>query len=245
MGRLLALGDIHGARLALEQVLDRANYDPSSDRIVFLGDVADGWPETKEAVDVLLSIPDGIYIQGNHDVWCREWMQKGTRPQPIWWDQGGRETIHSYARAAETSVWDTELWKKVPRGHVDYFEGLLPYYVDEERSFLFVHGGFRFNTPLQQQDPEDLCWDRDLWALANHMAPEERISSEGPPGPFRRIFIGHTDTNTHKPVREAEVWNLDTGAGWQGVLSLMDVDTEESWQSDKVSDLYPSSFGRR
>ena len=49
--RLLVLGDIHGAAKALTQVLERSNFDPTGDRIIFLGDVADGWSETPAAID--------------------------------------------------------------------------------------------------------------------------------------------------------------------------------------------------
>jgi len=47
-GRVLCLGDVHGGDKALVQVLERSNFDPSSDRIIFLGDVADCWPEVSE-----------------------------------------------------------------------------------------------------------------------------------------------------------------------------------------------------
>lgn len=36
------LGDIHGAFKALEQVLARSPFEPLEDRLIFLGDVADG-----------------------------------------------------------------------------------------------------------------------------------------------------------------------------------------------------------
>jgi len=32
---------------------------------------------------------------------------------------------------------------------------------------------------------------------------------------------------------------MDTGAGWSGKLTIMDIDTNEFWQSDVVKDLYP------
>ena len=35
---------------------------------------------------------------------------------------------------------------------------------------------------------------------------------------------------------------MDTGAGYEGKLSIMNVDTEDFWQSDKVSDLYPREY---
>jgi serine/threonine protein phosphatase 1 len=45
-------------------------------------------------------------------------------------------------------------------------------------------------------------------------------------------------------VRAANVWNIDTGAGFKGPLSVMDVISKEVWQSDPVHTLYPEENGR-
>ena len=54
--------------------------------------------------------------------------------------------------------------------------------------------------------------------------------------PDKDVFIGHTKTINEypdgKPVRRANLWNIDTGAGSWGKLTMMDVDTYEYWQSD-------------
>ena len=41
-----------------------------------------------------------------------------------------------------------------------------------------------------------------------------------------------------QPMHAANVWNLDTGAGHDGKLTIMDVDTKQFWQSDAVTALY-------
>jgi serine/threonine protein phosphatase 1 len=45
-------------------------------------------------------------------------------------------------------------------------------------------------------------------------------------------------------VNAACVWNIDTGAGFDGPLTLMDVNSKEYWQSDKVYTLYPDEEPR-
>ena len=52
----LVIGDIHGAYRALVQVLDRAGFDPKKDLLVSLGDVCDGWSETKQCIDYLMTV---------------------------------------------------------------------------------------------------------------------------------------------------------------------------------------------
>jgi len=37
---------------------------------------------------------------------------------------------------------------------------------------------------------------------------------------------------------------MDTGAGWSGVLSMMNIDTKEIFTSDHVDTLYPGITGR-
>jgi len=37
---------------------------------------------------------------------------------------------------------------------------------------------------------------------------------------------------------------MDTGAGWQGKLSMMNIDTKEIFQSDPIADLYQEHTGR-
>jgi serine/threonine protein phosphatase 1 len=37
---------------------------------------------------------------------------------------------------------------------------------------------------------------------------------------------------------------MDTGAGWAGVLSMMDIHTKEVFTSDRVPELYPEVPGR-
>jgi len=41
------------------------------------------------------------------------------------------------------------------------------------------------------------------------------------------------------------IWAVDTGGGWSGKLTIMDIDSYEYRQSDLVPDLYPHIQGRR
>lgn len=64
---------------------------------------------------------------------------------------------------------------------------------------------------------------------------------------FKEVYIGHTSTQfwgEDKPMQAANIWNLDTGGGWFGKISIMDVDTKEFWQSDSGKELYPEFKGR-
>ena len=46
------------------------------------------------------------------------------------------------------------------------------------------------------------------------------------------------------PMNRCNIWNMDTGGGFEGRLTIMDVDTKEFWQSDDLRTLYPNEKGR-
>lgn len=226
MSRTFVLGDIHGAYRALLQCLHLARFDYAHDKLVFLGDVADGWPDTKACVDELLKIKNLIYVLGNHDWWTLQWMQSGIAEE-LWWKQGGEATVKSYG-------------DEIPKAHVDLLVSAQLYYKDKNR--LFVHAGFNPREPIAQQPMETLLWSRELAykALALYeQGIDKKIST------YDEVYIGHTPIANPEPLKACEVWLLDTGAGWSGRLSMMNVETKEMFVSDPVPELYPGIEGRK
>lgn len=225
MKRVFVIGDIHGALRALRQCLERSHFDYENDQLICLGDVSDGWPETKASVEELRKIKNLTYILGNHDTWTLDWMISG-RVEPVWYDQGGKATIESYREG-------------VPASHIEFFRNALPYYLRDNK--LFVHAGIDPWRPLEEQDEETFLWDRALASLAlrqQDLTGEKKIST------FDEIYIGHTPIPERSPIQSLGVWLMDTGAGWSGVLSMMNIDTKETFVSDPVPSLYPGIVGR-
>jgi serine/threonine protein phosphatase 1 len=226
MGRTFVMGDIHGAFKALKQCLSRADFDYVSDHLIFLGDVTDGWPETRECVDELLAIHKLTYIFGNHDFWTLEWMQSGYK-EDVWLDQGGRATVASYKNG-------------VPKEHVRLLENSRPYYVVDNK--LFVHAGIDPFSSIENQSLTTFLWDRNLARVAMDFQSkgiEKKLTS------FDEVYIGHTPITAMQPMKACEVWLMDTGAGWSGVLSMMDINTKQVFTSDPVPHLYPGIQGRK
>ncbi len=235
--RHLIIGDIHGAYKALLQVLERANFDPSNDKITFLGDVADGWPEVPETFEFILGLDNYGYVMGNHDYWLYEYLKLGSTPL-AWLGQGGQATLDSYLNYANEAMNERHL----------KFLGSVPYYIEEDGN-LFVHGGFDWRSPVKDQSPFDLIWDRRMWSIALYwkLQHDKGMKLESVPG-YKEVFIGHTSTSWYntglRPMHLSNVWNLDQGAAWEGKLTCMDVETKEYWQSDLVNGLYPGVKGR-
>jgi serine/threonine protein phosphatase 1 len=81
-------------------------------------------------------------------------------------------------------------------------------------------------------------WDRTLLNVARIYEKQGHKFEN-----YRIIFVGHTATTGitggDEPTFFSNLVMTDTGAGWFGKLTVMDVETFEFWQSDKVEELYP------
>lgn len=237
--KTFVVGDIHGAYKALIQVLERSGFNNETDSLISVGDIADGWSETVECYEKLMSLKDFIMVMGNHDYWLYEWLQYGAAPN-MWLNQGGKASIKSYIKRIEKDEGSSEIMMK----HLEFLRNKVHYFYKTEGK-LFVHGGFNHLKPLLHTSKEDMMWDRNLFYYAQlyHQQGSNSIVKE-----FDEVFIGHTATNyaytDMKPVNVSNVWNIDQGAGWSGKLTIMDINTKEYWQSDIVKSLYPKEKGR-
>jgi serine/threonine protein phosphatase 1 len=222
------IGDIHGGDRALGQCLTRSGFDPDSDRLICLGDVCDGWPETRQVIERLLGLKNLIMILGNHDFMTLDWVRTGVR-HPGWMSQGGSNTIASYDG-------------KMPEAHVQLLESASSYLIEKNR--LFVHAGILPDKPMDEQGDDIFLWDRTLFRIA---LDQKLSGTDRPITSFDEIYIGHSPVHNYgwlEPVRSGEVWMMDTGAGWTGKLSMMNIETKEAFISDPVHTLYPPGSGR-
>lgn len=226
MSRTFVMGDIHGAYRALRQCLERSDFNFEKDHLICLGDVADGWPETKACIDQLVKIKNLTYVLGNHDFWALEWMESGIT-ENVWYDQGGRATVESYNDG-------------IPKEHLEFIKNALPYYRLDDK--LFVHAGIDPQLPMEVQNLQILLWDRSFARTALNLYMKE---IRGKLTAFDEVYIGHTPIPFLKPIQSSEVWFMDTGAGWSGVLSMMDIETKKVITSDPVPSLYPGIEGRK
>jgi serine/threonine protein phosphatase 1 len=241
MKKTLVIGDIHGGYKALEQVLERAAVT-TSDKLIFLGDYVDGWSQSCEVISYLMElekVQDCMFIRGNHDTWCEDWLRTAHADE-VWLRHGGAETTKSYGD------YHHEKWDR----HERFFKSMKDYYIDEQNN-LFIHAGYSsMHGPAKEVYASNYSWDRTLWEMAVTMdksIPEDSLMYPQRLKLFREIYIGHTPTINYgksEPMHCANVWNADTGAGFSGKLSILDVHTKQFWQSDVVKTLYPNEKGR-
>lgn len=239
--RTLVIGDIHGGLRALHQIMERANVTPK-DTLIFLGDYVDGWSQSPQVIDYLLTLKkthNCIFIRGNHDELLLEWFTKKT-DNPAWFKHGGESTVLAYANASPETI----------KNHIAFLESLDNYYLDEENR-LFIHAGFtNVNGIEYEYFPKLFYWDRTLWETV--LAMDKTLNTNDILYPkrltlYKEIYIGHnpvTRINKTIPVQRANVLNIDTGAAFKGALTIIDIDTKEFWQSEPLPSLYPNEKGR-
>ena len=241
MSRTLVIGDIHGSYKALQQILERAAVTPT-DLLVFLGDYVDGWGQSPEVIDHLISLKTShncIFVRGNHDELLLNWLTTGEYSEQ-WFNHGGRITTENY----------TALTEDKRQLHILFLESLEDYCLDDDNR-LFIHAGFtNLNGVNHEYFKRMFYWERTLWETA--LALDKTLERTHPNYPkrltlYKEIFIGHTPVTRigqTVPVNMANVWNVDTGAAFMGPLTILDADTKEYWQSDPVYTLYPEENGR-
>jgi len=258
--RTFVLGDPHGAYKAWIQCVERSGFDYEEDKLILLGDSADGWSQVPELIEEFLKIKNLVSIRGNHDDWAYQWLHYGIAPN-MWLNQGGKATFDAY------NIFHPDLKQKHEK---EFFEKQISYFIDDENRG-FVHGGFTSRKGLGHEHTHtNYMWDRDLWSLAMLSRNQTHFDEDGLPSMQRffkhkEVYVGHTttgmwhikphypefnDPNQAKqgritvPMNRCNVWNLDTGAGFEGKLTIMDINTKEYWQSDFVKTLYPNEIGR-
>ena len=239
--RTIAIGDIHGGLKALVQVLNKVSVK-DEDTLIFVGDYVDGWSEAAQVIQLLIELSEKVncvFIKGNHDVWCEEWLRSGTVDQR-WYMHGGKETMESYEGF---SAEDKEI-------HLAFFEAMQLYYLDDDNR-LFLHAGFTSQHGVGREPVEEaFFYDRTLWEMA--LVMDTSITKESKIYPsrlkhYKEIYIGHTPTTNFEeevPMNRQNIWNIDTGAAFKGKVTAMNIDTKEYVQSDNLPSLYPDEKGR-
>lgn len=242
--RTLVIGDIHGGFKALQQVLLKAQVK-TSDTLIFLGDYVDGWSESPQLINFLIELGTKqkcVFIRGNHDQLFLDWLQTNNDDidEGMWYKHGGEATVLSYQNVSSSVI----------TRHITFLQSLQDYYIDSQNR-LFVHAGFtNMNGVTEEYFPKLLYWDRTLWETALALDLELPVTSKCYPKRFtlyHEVYLGHTPVTRvgeTTPVNKANVWNIDTGAAFTGLLTIMDVNNKNFWQSDPLPSLYPDEKGR-
>ena len=236
------IGDIHGAYRALLELLQKVNFDFEEDELIVLGDVVDGWSESKQCIDLLLRIKNRIILRGNHDEWAWSYYTGRLAGELLhsWSLQGGKETLLSLGRKDQ-----------LDQKYINFFNEAVYFYEEGDR--LFVHANVPLavakfaQIALTEIDSDEFCWKREMVYEANYF---KDIPNWTWGIRWKEIFVGHTPIQRFlqdvkvEPQHWGNIWLMDTGASFEGNISIMNIDTKEITQSTPCQQLYPDEKGR-
>ena len=212
-----AVGDVHGRldllkRLEETIVQDRADLRQPA-LLVLLGDLVDRGPSSAQVLDHVLSRPpDGIErvcLLGNHEALMLGFVAN-PRPDSMWLDQGGRETLLSYGIPAAMLERPTRrslaqaLRAYVPDEHLEFLRG-MPVLL-QTPTHIYVHAGIDSALSIEDQSTDTLLWYRDDFV--------ETYEGLGHRVVHGHSFIGEPLVTDHRIA-------VDTGAYRTGTLSAV------------------------
>ena len=217
--RILAIGDVHGCHTALTTLLNSVDL-ASSDTLVFLGDLVDRGPASRQVLDCVIELKKHhkvVSILGNHD----EMMQcvlAGRGPMDLWKQAGGDSTLASFDNSLEN----------VTSEHIRHLVTSVPYW--ETDTEIFTHASLESDVSMHNQTSDFLRW--------KHIGGSELPHVSG-----KRVICGHTAQDDGYPL-VFDGWvciaTYPHGGQW---LTCLDVATNQVVQANQQGETreYPLS----
>ena len=224
--RVYAIGDVHGRRDLLDELLDLIAQDeqaraPADTCLIFLGDLIDRGPNSRQVIERATRLTATgkrvRFILGNHEEAFLAALDGREGAMRFFLRVGGVETLTSYG-ISEEKLFDTpeavtELaLERVPAGHRVFIAGF------EEKieigDYLFVHAGIRPGVPIEEQTGTDLRWIREPFLDHGDAHP-------------RMIVHGHT-ISAAVEERSNRI-GIDTGAYNSGQLTALGLEGDRRW----------------
>ena len=209
-GRDFVVGDVHGCFAALERGLGTLGFDQGRDRLFGVGDLVDRGPDSAAAIDWLEDRFEAVAL-GNHDRAALEWFDKRRRG----------------LRKDADEKWLTEI---DPHDYEHWYQALrcMPLALTIETPCGPVG--------VIHADPPHPAWARAMTLLERGKSRDIDTALLGYEGPAEEtaqrrgqsveglyaLVSGHRVVDAVQ--RLGNRWNIDTGAGCGGQLSLLQVD---------------------
>jgi serine/threonine protein phosphatase 1 len=224
--RILVISDIHGEIELFNKLLHKAQYDPTEDQLILLGDYVDRGPNSRDVVEKVIELKEqgALVLKGNHEDMMvkaltlneeKSWMHWAVR-------NGGSQTLQSYGFTESEFVIDEsqpfvkpDLNSDILTRHLQFIQNLDTYIEWEE--FIFVHAGVKPTVPIEETDSHTLIWIRE----------EFHKDYKGD----KTIIFGHTPTknlnenNTDHSIYfgDNNIIGIDGGAVFGGQLNCLEL----------------------
>lgn len=210
--RTISISDIHGHSIALEALLESVDVQ-QRDTLVFLGDYIDRGPDSKGVIEQVIRLADRCHVvplMGNHEEMLLS-ARADNRSFETWMSNGGDAALRSYGTTDDLNC--------IPQKHIDFFQGLLRGHETED--YFFFHANYAPNWRLEDHDSNTALW----------------MSLNDIPGPHysgKIAVLGHTPQPEGKILDLGHLICIDTGCGFGGLLTALDLTSRKIWQVDEL-----------
>jgi serine/threonine protein phosphatase 1 len=166
MGRIFAIGDIHGCNKTFQKLLLNEICIQKSDKIYCIGDYIDRGGDSKGVIDFILKLrKEGCHIhtlRGNHEQLMID-STKSEKNFNHWIKTGGDATLRSFKISSYDEM--NPVYKN--------FFSRTKYYINSGKN-IFVHAGLNFQNPNPFDDKYAMLWIRDF-PLTNKIIDDKII----------------------------------------------------------------------
>ena len=202
-GKTFIVGDVHGCLEMLKRLIDTIKWNPSKDRLIFIGDYIDRGENAKGVIDFILQLqgnsPLVECLIGNHEKMFLDYLSNND-PQSFILN-GGLSTLRSYKESGRRT-----LDPLIPSSHLAFLSSLSS--MIELEQYYITHAGFRPHRGIEDQELFDLIWIRDEFIYSDY--------------DFGKVVIfGHTPF--HSPMIMKNKIGIDTGAVYGNCLTCLEL----------------------
>jgi serine/threonine protein phosphatase 1 len=215
VGRLFAIGDVHGCSTALRTLVEAIDPRPG-DTLVVLGDFIDCGPDSKGVVGQLIALSDRcrlICLLGNHEEMLLNALESRSEFR-YWFNLGGKQTLRSDSpHRTDPGV--------IPAEHVRFIRECRDYFETERH--IFVHANYDHERPVSRTSGTKLRWEHlDVNRLRPHRSG-------------KTVVVGHTPQASGDVLDLGFLIGIDTDCYRGGWLTGTEVRTGEIIRTNQAS----------
>ncbi|WP_372921995.1 metallophosphoesterase [Roseovarius sp.] len=216
-----AIGDVHGCKAQMDQLLNLIAAEKNQGTIVFVGDYVDRGEQSAQVLRALYERRDDPQLTclvGNHEDMMLQFIDAPIRSGPRWLRNGGLQTLVSFGVSGVSAQPDEEtltragedLKSAIGSGMLDWLRALPTRW--QSGNIAVVHAGADPTEPMALQTDEVLKWGHSDFATQ-------------PRSDNTWVLHGHTIVEA-PTVRDGRI-AIDTGAYATGRLTAAYVSEED------------------
>ena len=202
-GKSFIIGDLHGCRKMLEEMLEIIPWDRERDNLILIGDYIDRGDDSKGVIEILIRLMESYSnvkcLMGNHESLFLEYFLG--RNEETFLVNGGVATLKSYSLNGKVHI---------PPQHISFIMSLET--LVELDEYYIVHAGLMPGIEIEKQSLKDILWIRDDFIFSDYNFG-------------KKVIFGHTPFSS--PYITDNKIGLDTGAVFGNKLTCIELPDEK------------------